>query len=98
MSFLDAAAVVDFTDIYNMIIIDIPKSVLRQEINDLLFTAKIQLVEFEIQNFDILKKYSQNSDIETIYCSKRNPKFSEIDPNKLISEHFSLIWVNDPTR
>ena len=68
------------------------------EINDLLFTAEIQLIEFAIENFNKLQKYPQDSKIEVTHYPKRTPKDSEIDPNKSISDQFDLIRVCDPDR
>ena len=98
LSLLDAAAAIDCGDIYKKITIDIPKSALWNELNDLLFNAEIELIEFAIHNFENLKKYPQNKDIEVTYYPKRNPKDSEIDPKKPISEQFDLIRVCDPNR
>lgn len=98
VSLLDAAAAIDCGDIYKKITIDIPRSALWNEINDLLFAAEIQLIEFAIQNFVHLKKYPQNVGIGVTYYPKRHPKDSEIDPNKPISEQFDLIRVCDPNR
>ncbi len=98
VSLLDAVAEVDCGDIYRKIKIDIPRSALWDEINDLLFAAEIQLIEFAIENFDNLQKYAQNPDVEATYYPKRKPKDSEIDPNKPISEQFDLIRVCDPNR
>ena len=98
VSLLDAAAAIDCGDIYKKITVDIPRSALWDEINDLLFAAEIQLIEFAIQNFENLKKYPQNSSIEVTRYPKRNPRDSEIDPNKPISEQFDLIRVCDPNR
>lgn len=98
LSLLDAAAAIDCGDIYNKVTIDIPRTALWDEVNKLLFTAEIQLIEFAIKNFENLKKRLQNSDIEASYYPKRNPKDSEIDPDKSISEQFDLIRVCDPNR
>ena len=98
VSLLDAAAAIDCGDIYKKITFDIPRSALWDEINDLIFSTEIQLIEFAIKNFENLKKYPQNSDTEVTYYPKRNPKDSEIDPNKPISEQFDLIRVCDPNR
>ena len=98
VSLLDAAAAVDCGDIYKKITVDIPKSALWDEINDLLFAAEIQLIEFAIANVDNLQKYAQDSDIEATYYPKRTPKDSEVDPNKSISEQFDLIRLSDPNR
>ena len=98
VSLLDVAAAIDSGDIYKKITVDIPRSALWDEINDLLFAAEIQLIEFAIRNFENLKKYPQNSGIQVNYHPKRNPRDSEIDPNKSISEQFDLIRVCDPNR
>ena len=98
VSLLDAAAAIDCGDIYKKITVDIPRSALWDEINDLIFSTEIQLIEFAIKNFENLKKYPQNSDTEVTYYPKRNPKDSEIDPNKPISEQFDLIRACDPNR
>ena len=98
VSLLDAAVAVDCGDIYRKITINIPKSALWIEINDLLFAAEIQLIEFAIENFDNLHGISQNSGIEASYYPKRKPSDSEIDPNKSISEQFDLIRVCDSER
>ena len=98
LSLLEAAAAVDCGDIYKKITIDIPGTALWNELNDLLFTAQIQLIEFAVNNFENLKKHPQNTDMEATYYPKRNPKDSEIDPEKPISEQFDLIRVCDPNR
>jgi len=98
VSLLDAAAAIDTGDIYKKVTVDISRSALWDEINDLLFSAEIQLIEFAIQNFENLKRYPQNSSDEVTYYPKRNPRDSEIDPNKPISEQFDLIRVCDPNR
>ena len=98
VSLLDAAAAIDSGDIYKKVTVESPRSALWNEINDLLFAAEIQLIEFAIQNFENLKKYPQNSSIEATHYPKRNPRDSEIDPNKPISEQFDLIRVCDPNR
>ena len=95
---LDASGRVDCGDIYRKIKIHIPKSALWDEINDLLFSAEMQLIEFAIENFHSLHKYPQNLEVRPSYYSKRYPKDSKIDPNKTISEQFDLIRVYDPKR
>ena len=98
LSLLDVAAAIDSGDIYKKVKVDIPRSALWDEINDLIFVAEIQLIEFAIQNVGKLKKYPQNSNLEATYYPRRSPKDSEIDPNKSISEQFDLIRVCDPNR
>ena len=98
LSLLDAVNEFDAGDIYAKQIIEIPKSALWNEINDLLFLAEIRLMKFAIENFNNLKKYPQKKEIEATYFRKRTPKDSEIDPHKPISKQFDLIRVCDPNR
>ena len=98
VSLLDAAAAIDCGDIIKQVTEDIPRSALWDEINDLLFSTEIQLIEFAIQNFENLKTYPQDTSIGVTYYPKRNPTDSEIDPNKSISEQFDLLRVCDPNR
>ena len=95
---LDAAASIDSGDIYKKVTVDIPRTALWNEINDLLFATEIQLIEYAIQNFENLQKYPQASSIEVTRYPKRNPSDSEIDINQSICEQFDLIRVCDPNR
>lgn len=98
VSLLDAAASIDSGDIYKKVTLDIPRTALWNEINDLLFAAEIQLIEFAIQTFESLQKYPQDSNVEVTHHPKRNPSDSEIDINQSICEQFDLIRVCDPKR
>ena len=98
LSLLDAADVLDGGDIYKKVYIDIPRSALFNEINDLLFSAEIQLIKYAIDNFGYLQKTPQRRDIESTYYKKRKPADSRVDPNKSIREQFNLIRICDPDR
>lgn len=98
LSLLDAEIAVDSGDIYTKVVFDVPKSALWDEINELLFSAEIRLIEYAIENFDDLQKQPQRSDIEATYYAKRKPQDSEIDPEKSIIEQFDLLRICDPHR
>ena len=98
VSLLDAVAAIDCGDIYKNIAVDIPRSALWNEINELIFHTEIQLIEDAIKNFINLEKYPQSPNIGVAYYPKRNPKDSEIELNKPVSEQFDLIKVCDPNR
>ena len=98
LSLLDAASEVDGGDIYKKVSIEIPRSALWNEINNLLFSAEIELMKFAIENFDNLEKTPQSGSFEATYYKKRSPADSKIDANKSISEQFNLIRVCDPNR
>ncbi len=94
LSLLEAEDKVDSGDIWKKINIHIPKLVLYEEINKLIFDAEIELINFAVENFYQIVPYKQ-SEIEPSYWSKRKPKDSEIDINKSIEEQFDLIRVCD---
>ena len=98
VSLLDAADKVDCGDIYRKVVVDIPKTALWYEINELVFNEEINLIEYAIENLDNLSKTPQSLNIAPTYFPKRHPKDSEINPNKTISEQFDLIRVCDPNR
>lgn len=98
VSLLDASDAIDCGDIYKKISIEIPSSALWNEINDILFSAEMQLIEFAVENFSHLKKTAQRKDIEATYYKKRTPEDSKIDPFKPLSDQFNLIRVCDPDR
>ena len=98
VTLLDAANKVDSGDIYAKKSIEIPKSALWNEINELLFGAEIKLMEFVIENYKNLKKMPQNPAIEPTYYRKRTPLDGKIDASKSICEQFDLIRVCDPNR
>ena len=78
--------------------IEIPRSALWNEINDLLFLAQINLAKFSISNIDKLHFKEQNPDIVPSYYRKRKPSDSELSIDKTILDQFNLIRVCDPER
>lgn len=98
VSLLAASAKIDAGDIYRKLEVDIPYSALWNEINHLLFTAEIELMDYAIINFSKLKTYMQSLNFEPTYYRKRKPEDSLVDPSKSIVEQFDLIRVSDPNR
>jgi len=97
VSLLEAEDNVDTGDIWKKISVDIPKTALFDEINELVFNAELELMDFAIKNFDNIIPVEQ-SNIETIPWSKRSKKDSLIDINKTLIEQFDLLRVCDPKR
>ncbi len=97
LTLLEAEDKVDTGDIWKKINIYIPKTALFHEINQLIFNAEMELMDFTIDNFDTVTPEKQ-SDNNISYFSKRTPKDSEIDINKSLSEQFDLIRVCDTER
>ena len=97
LSLLEAEDKVDTGDIWKKTIVSIPKTALFDEINELIFNAELELMDFAIANYNTIKPKKQ-SNIDSTYWPKRSPKDSEIDVNKGISEQFDLIRICDPDR
>lgn len=97
LSLLEAENKVDTGDIWKKVSVPIPKTALFDEINDLIFNSELELMNFAIENYNIVKPKKQPN-IDGVYWSKRSPKDSVIDINQTISEQFDLIRVCDPKR
>jgi len=98
VTLLEAAEFVDSGDIWKKIHCDVPKTALFEEINDIVFDAERQLMDFAVENFHNIKPIKQ-IDIEGGgYYPKRTPQDSQIDPNKTLADQFDLIRVCDNQR
>ena len=71
---------------------------LWNEINEILFSAEIDMMKFAVENFEKLSKNKQDQKIEPTYFRKRTPEDSKVDALKSIKEQFDLIRVCDPNR
>jgi methionyl-tRNA formyltransferase len=98
LSLLEAADMIDSGKIWKKMQILVPKHALWDEINQLLFEAEIQLMDFAVNNIDTVRPRAQSTAIEATYYPKRLPQDSQIDPTKSIAEQFDLIRVCDPDR
>jgi methionyl-tRNA formyltransferase len=98
VSLLEAEDKVDSGKIWKKLNIPVPKHALWDEINQLLFEAEIELINFAVQKFDIASPLLQKATDEASYYPKRTPANSRIDVNKSIAEQFDLIRVCDPNR
>ena len=97
LSLLEAEDEVDTGDIWKKISVPIPKKILLDEINELIFDAEFALMDFAIENYNTIVPKKQ-TDTDSTYYPKRSPKDSEIDIYKTISEQFDLIRVCDSKR
>ena len=97
LSMLEAEDKVDSGRIWKQLYFPVPKHALSDEINDLLFEAEIELMNFALDNFDAVLPIEQAKD-GISYFPRRTPEDSEVDPSKTIAEQFDLIRVCDPNR
>ncbi len=98
LSLLEAEDKVDSGRIWAKRRIPIPKDALWDEINHLLFTAEIELLDFAVKQFGQLNPELQTNMEEATYYPKRTPQDSQLDPHKTFAEQFNLIRVCDPNR
>jgi len=97
ISLLEAVDKVDSGDVWKKITINIPKTALYREINQFIFKAELELMDFAVENFTQIIPTKQ-PEIESSYWPKRVPKDGEIDIYKSIDEQFDLIRVSDQER
>ena len=98
LSLLEAEDEVDSGSIWRQISCPVPKHVLWDEINERLFDAEIELIDFAVREFESVSPYPQDSEIEPTYYSRRTPEHSRIDLSRSLKSQFDLIRVCDPTR
>lgn len=98
LSLLEADDKVDCGRIWNKKKIQIPKHALWDEINHLLFSAEIELINYAVDAFTEITPSEQTNSALATYYPRRTPKDSELDVNKTIAQQFDLIRVCDPNR
>lgn len=98
LSLLEAEDKVDSGRIWAKHHIAVPKHALWDEINHLLFTAEIDLINLAVKNFGRLTPQLQEGTEQSTYYPKRTPEDSQLDPNKTIAEQFNRMRVCDPNR
>ena len=97
VSLIEVAEKVDSGDIWKKVSINIPKEALFDEINELLFDAEIELMDYAVENFETVTPVPQ-ANIESTHWQKRVPNDSEINIKKSFEQQFDLIRVCDFNR
>jgi methionyl-tRNA formyltransferase len=98
LSLLEAEDAVDSGRLWQQITFPVPKHALWDEVNELLFSAEIKLIDFAVKAFDEVIPIPQNPDIEPTYLPRRRPADSMIDPERSIASQFDRIRICDPIR
>lgn len=98
LSMLEAEDKVDSGCIWRKERISVPKHALWDEINHLLFTAEVDMIEYAVQNYELVTPQAQMETDRATYFPKRKHQDNQIDPYKSIAEQFDLIRVCDPNR
>ena len=97
LSLLEASDKVDSGRIWSQKRINVPKDALWDEVNDLLFTAEMEMMSFAVNEYDMVVPYEQNSEDAT-YFRKRTPLDSLINVDQSIASQFDKIRICDPNR
>lgn len=98
LSLLEAEDKVDSGRIWHKVQIPVPPTALWDEINHLLFTAEVQLMDLALASYGNIQPQEQPKELKPTYYRLRTPKDSRIDPQKSLSDQFDLIRVCDPHR
>ena len=98
VSLLEADDPVDSGRIWRKVSVWIPRSALWNEINDALFRAEIELMDYAVAQFDAIEPVVQSENVAPTYYRRRIPEDSKIDPQQSIAEQFDAIRVCDPKR
>lgn len=98
LTLLEAAEKVDSGNIWKKTQVYVSNDALWDEINQAVFEAEINLMDFALNNFSVIQTQEQSSLIQPTYYRKRNPSDSRIDVQKSIEEQFNLLRVCDPDR
>lgn len=98
IALLEAEDRVDSGAVWKKLRVSIDKSALWDEINRAIFETELKLMDFAVDNFDVIETLPQSVVIEPTYFPKRTPADSKIDSKKSIEEQFDLIRVCDPDR
>jgi methionyl-tRNA formyltransferase len=98
LSLLEVTIGVDSGDIWKKIEVEIQTTDLYDEINEKLFRAELELMDFAVDHVDTISPIEQDLSIEATYYKKRSPSDSKLDENKSIKDNFNLIRVSDPKR
>lgn len=98
LSLLEAEDKVDTGRVWLKRRIPIEKTALYYEINHLLFSAEIELINEALTRESRIKPYQQDPTLEPTYYLKRTPIESRIDAGSSLADQFNLIRVCDPDR
>ena len=98
LSLIEAEDKVDTGRIWLQRKIPIKKTALWNEVNHLLFTAEIELLEETLSIYKEITPRAQDQNVAPTYRRKRTPQDSRIDPLISIRDQFDLIRISDPER
>jgi len=97
LSLLNAEDAVDSGDVWAVREISLDGTELYDEINEKLFLAELDLLDWACQNVNLATPAPQRAGAKSYY-RRRTPEDSRVDPGATIVEQFDLLRVCDPER
>lgn len=98
VSLLEAADKVDTGRVWHQVRRPVPRTALWDEINQILFDAEIELLDFAVDNLASIVPREQDASITPTYHRLRRPEDSRIDPALPLADQFDLLRTCDPHR
>lgn len=98
LSMIEAADPVDSGKIWSKRTIPVAKTALYDEINALIFTNTIELMDQIIIDPNSFSPEEQDIEIEPTFYRRRSPKDSALDIEKPLKDQFNLLRICDPER
>ena len=98
VSLLEAEDKVDTGKIWYKIRVNLPKHLVYDEINQQIFDATMQLMDYAIHNKGSVVPEEQDNSLQPTYFRKRTPEDSELDTDASIASQFDKMRVADPER
>lgn len=98
LTLLEANEPIDSGDIWLQCKISIPKYLLWDEINKLIFDAEINLMSQAVETVQNINPIAQSTTTPPTYYRKRQPSDSQLDIDKSLREQFNLLRICDTNR
>ena len=97
VSLLEAEDAIDSGPLWKKLWLEFNGTELYDELNDALFAAELDLMDFAVANINNVKPIPQNN-VGVSWYSRRRPEDSKLDPHLSLAEQFDLLRVSDPNR
>ena len=91
LSLFEAEDAIDSGRIWKKITIPIPEYALWDEINDRLFKAEIELINYAVDNYGSIIPEAQSNEVIPTYYRRRTPEDSIINPQLSLASQFDHI-------
>lgn len=98
VSLLEAADALDSGRIWKKVRLPVPKHALWDEIDHLIFSAEVELMDYALSAAGSVEPVEQSVANGTRYYRRRTPEDSRLDPELPIAQQFDLLRICDPDR